>query len=332
MNRSLTSLFGNTADAATDNVTASLVRGIGSAFIPGKAPIKHDEVEERIFAPAFGGNPILTDALHALPPSKPLPMPVNLEYVAGKREVDDAPESTVLSRYATSPAPSETTSTADTVASGLTDSQLLTSYHAAIAEMKGHGIKHLMTIKTHRVVHLNGVQRGKLSLLKTVSLFNYQTGMVAEQETTTGLFADNTIPTHVWYVACLLTGEQPTATVFKMVIDKWRAICDMVLEMLEDKALATEMISHPLNDHAFNADVKYIQMLILDDSVRFNRPRLTAMEVWMKHLHDLTSGYMAFWIAQQKINTMTSILADAMHTPEMRMDLAGASATDAEFC
>ena len=174
--------------------------------------------------------------------------------------------------------------------------RLLSSFQSGLAILGKAGIRHLMRSK-NRAVPVLKQWASIVAVLSMVTPFNYMLG--TEMPLESNLFDVNIIPSHIWFVACLLTGDSPTTTVFKTIIEKWQAIKQMLHDNEIDDVSGTAMIMSPLQEHARGAAKKYGWLLRMDQETRFNKQRLEGIELWMDMLHMDTKKFMRTWLKER---------------------------------
>jgi hypothetical protein len=176
--------------------------------------------------------------------------------------------------------------------------RLTLSYQSGLVILAKAGVRHIMQ-SPNRALPVLKQWATIVKVLSVVTLFNYVTGTEEDTSSESGLFAANTIPSYIWFVACLLTGASPTTTVFKKIIEKWEAIKEMLKAHEIDDVDGTAMIMYPLQDHARGAAQKYVWLLRMDSQTRFNKPRLDGITMWMDALHTDTKKFMRNWLAKK---------------------------------
>ena len=173
---------------------------------------------------------------------------------------------------------------------------LLNSYQRGLAILRQSGIQHVMPSK-NRADSVLKQWSNITATLCMVTPFNYMRG--TEMPPESNLLDADVIPSHIWFVACLLTGDSPTATVFKTVIKKWQAIKEMLRDNEIDDVSGTTMIMDPLRQHARGAAKKYGWLLRMDQETRFNKPRLEGIELWMDALHIEIQNIIHSWLIKR---------------------------------
>ena len=181
----------------------------------------------------------------------------------------------------------------------------LRTFEATITILKDSGIHHLM-LRPHReapVLRQMGLIAKNLSVLQP---FDMKKAMPAED---TSFLAKNIIPFHIWKVCSLLTGQQPTPTVFVQVVEKWTALKKLVMEELDEED-GNAMLQSPLTEHALGAPRKYMRLLCIDDKVRLNKPRLDGIVAWMEDLELRTKEHMRLYRIQKKLEFHRAMTLD----------------------
>ena len=168
---------------------------------------------------------------------------------------------------------------------------ILASHASAVTFLESKGVKHLMvyTFRSSPVLK----QKGSINIImRDVSLFNFTTGSM---ETSQLLVKKDTVPAHTWFVGSLLTGKEPTCTVFEHIIRTWEMIVAFIFEEPVTDEDATEILYAPLMEHAYTAGEKYIDLLLCDTMTRFNKTRLEGVKLWMQDLVTLVKRNLKYW-------------------------------------